>query len=544
MAGPEKLYYKLSEQGSGRLQLAIFVNVLVLLLAAVSTVLFHYGKIGDHRLRLVVFIQFFSMLFAALMGSGQIVEGLADVLHKRFSLNTMLVFSFLLCCTDGIFGLQEQRIPCCAAFSLQMTMSLWNTYHSRNTKLGQLDTMRKATKLDSLRAVPDYLEGKKGILRGEGQVEDFMDTYEKPSAQEKIVSVYAIVALVLSLAAGAVAIVLRHSISAGVQVAAVTTLAAVPASMHIFLSRPMAILERRLHGVGTVLCGWQGVKGLSGKLAFPVDNRDLFPHGTVKMNGVKFYGKQPQRQPDQVIAYATALIEADGGVVAPLFTELLDSRNAMHYEAEELTYYDGGGIGGRVNGEVVLAGSISFLKSMNVEIPEGLRIRHAICVAIEGELCGLFAISYEKNRLATAGITSLCGYRTVKPVLVGGSFVLTRKFLGDQFGINAKRIHYATAEEQAELLQKHPPEDAPSLALSTRHSLAAYVYAVTGARNLRSAAIAGLVVHMCGGILGIGIMILLTVLGATSLLTPMNLFLFELVWLVPGLLITEWTRVI
>lgn len=538
VAGPEKLYYKLSEQGRGKLQLAILVNLIVLLLTATGTILYNFGVIGENRLRFMVFGQFFCMLFAALLGSNQLVEGLADLLHKRFSLNTMLLFTFLLCCVDGVLGLYEKRIPCCAAFSLQMTMSLWNAYHGRNTRLGQLDTMRKATKLDSLRTVDDYLDGNKGVLRGEGQVEDFMDTYEQPSKLEKVASVYALVALCLSVAAGITAGIL-HGISAGVQVAAVTTLAAVPASMHVFLSRPMAILERRLHSVGAVLCGWRGVQGLSGKAVFPIDHRDLFPTGTTKMNGVKFFGS---RMPDQIIAYAAALIEADNGVLAPLFTGLLDSRNGRHYTAEKLTAYEGGGIGAEVCGEPVLAGSLSFLKNMGVELPEGIRVNQAVCVAVDGELCGLFAISYDKDRLAAAGMTSLCGYRGLKPVLTGGSFVLTEKFIYDQFGVSPKRLLFADPETREALAQKKPEEDAPALALITGNGVAPFVYALTGARTLKNAATTGLVVHMIGGILGIVMMVLLAILGATDLLTPANLFLYELVWLIPGLLITEWTR--
>lgn len=538
VAGPERLYYALSEQGQGKLRLAIFVNVLVLLLTAVGTILFGFGVIGENRLRFMVFGQFFCMLLAALLGSNQLVEGVADLLRKRFSLNTMLVFTFILCCADGIMGLQQLRIPCCAAFSLQMTMSLWNVYHVRNTKLGQLDTMRKAIKLDSVVAVEDYHEGEKGILRGEGRVEDFMNTFEQPSKLEKVQSVYAIVALCLSLAAGITAGVL-HGISAGIQVAAVTTLAAIPASMHVVLSRPIAVLERRLHSVGTVLCGWQGVEGLSGKVLFPIDHHDLFPAGTVKMNGVKFFGS---RQPDEIIAYATALIEADGGMLSPLFTHLLDSRNGMHYPAQNRVSYEGGGIGAEVNGEAVLAGSLSFLKTMGVELPEGIRVNQAVCVAIDGELCGLFAISYEKDKTAAAGMTSLCGYRELKPVLIGGSFMLSEKFIFEQFGVNPKRILFAEPEVGVALAEMKPEPDAPALALITGNGLQPFAYAVTGARTLKNAARTGMALHMAGGILGIVMMVVLAILGATQLLTPYNMFLYQLVWMIPGLLITEWTR--
>ena len=45
-----------------------------------------------------------------------------------------------------------------------------------------------------------------------------------------------------------------------------------------------------------------------------------------------------------------------------------------------------------------------------------------------------------------------------------------------------------------------------------------------------------------GGVLGLGIMVVLTVIGATHLLTPMNMFLYQLVWMIPVFLFTEWTR--
>ncbi len=536
IAGPEKQYYAMSEQGVGKLQLALLVNVIVLLFTAASSVLFHVGIIGENRLRFMVFSQFFCMLLAAALGSNQLVEGVADLLRKRFSLNTMLVFTFVLCCADGVMGLWKMRIPCCAAFSLQMIMSQWNTYHIRNVRMGQLDTMRKAVRLDSLTITEDYYENAKGVLRGEGQVEDFMDTYTQPAKLEKTQSVYAIVALCISVAAGIASGVL-HGVSTGIQVAAVTSLAAMPASIHVALSRPMAVLERRHHKVGTVLCGWQAAEKLTGNVLFPIDHGDLFPAGTVKLNGVKFFGS---RQPDEIIAYAAALMEAKSPMLSPLFAHLLDSRNGIHYTAEDLAAYAQGGVGGTVNGEAVLAGSLSFLKEMGTELPVGIRVNQAVCVAIDGELCGLFAISFEKDRSVAAALVSLCGYRRLKPVLLGNDVMLTPEFVYDQFGIDSRRMMYA--EDMHKLLENGPQSEARPLALVTGTGLLPCAYALTGIRSLRNAARAGVVLHMIGGILGIVMMTVLAVLGATWLLTPGNLFLYELVWMIPGLLITEWTR--
>ena len=547
VAGPEKQYYKLMEKGLGKLQAAIFLSLLVVLLSAASTVIYALGLVQPGRVKAMIFAQILAMMISALLGSFQLVEGVADILKKRFSMNSLLGFTFLACFADGVLCLiSAQRIPCCAAFSLTMTMSLWNTYHKRYTELGQMDTLRKATQLEGVGVTEEFYEGDRGLLRFEGQVEDFMEEYYKTGAPEKRLNFYSMVALLVSVTIGIVAAVLQYlsggvqaALSGGVQVLAVTLLAALPASSFIAVSRPFALLEKRLHQVGTVICGWKGVDTLCGKAVFPLSFGDLFPAGTVKLNGVKFYGN---RQPDEIVAYGTAVMEADGGGLAPLFTQLLSSRNGRHYDAVQLRAYDNGGIGGEVEGEAVLVGSISFLKEMGVEIPEGVHVNQAICVAVDGELCGLFAITYERNRSSGAGVVTLCSYRGLKPVLTAHDFALTPEFLKSKFGVNPKRIVMPDRLTRQKLDQVRQEEGSPAAVLVTKEGLAPVAYGVTGARALRAASNLGVVIHLLGGALGMAIMVTLAVLGQLQLLTPANMFLYHLVWLIPGFLTTEWTR--
>ena len=537
--GPEKRYYQLAEMGTGKLRAAIFLNVLVFLLAAGACVLYALGMVSAERIQLVIFSQFLALMLSALLGSYQLIEGVADIFRKKFSLNTLLVVSGIACAADAVICLQVRRVPCCAAFCLNMTMSLWGAYQKRSTELSQMDTMRKATRLDSLVSSQDYYEGLPGILRGEGQVEDFMDNYNAPSGAEKVFSVYALAALGVSVISGVVAAVLG-SLHMGVQVLCTSLLVATPASMFISLSRPMALLQRRLHKHGSVICGWKGVLGLSKAVAFPLTDTDLFPAGCAKMNGVKFYGS---RMPDEVVAYATALINADGGTMALLFQQLLESRSGYHYDAENVRSYTGG-IGGEVNGEAVLAGTLAFMQSMGVEMPEGTRVNSAVYVAIDGALSGVFAITYSKIKTSAVGLNTLCAYRGLTPVLTTNDFMLTDSFIRSRFGVNVKRIAFPDREMRDALAQQQPDENAPALALTTRDGLAGMAYAVTGSRALRSATIVGAAIHLAAGILGLLIMLALTVVGASELLTPTNVLLYELIWMIPGYLVTQWTRLI
>lgn len=540
VAGPEKRYYELSEMGVGSLQVAVLLSILIVALCAGMTTLYTLDLIPENRLRLVIFTQVLAMLVSALLGCHLMMDALAELFRGKFTANTLLVFTFAACCADAVFCLKELRVPCCAAFSLEMTMALLARYHRRSTEMSQMDTMRKAVRLHSIVKVEDFYEDKDGILRGEGQVEDFMDNYNLPSGPEKVQSAYAFLSLLLCIGI-AVFAGLLHGVSLAIQVLSTSLLVALPASFFVALTRPKAILERRLHMVGTVLCGWKGVKKLCGKAAFPLDDDDLFPVGSTKLNGVKFYG---DRNPDEVVSYTTSLICAAGGGLVPVFRQMLASRSGTEHPVVNFHNYGGGGIGGEVCDEPVLLGNADFLRDMGVEIPEGTMVNQAVYAAIDGQLCAVFAISYAKMRSAAAGIVTLSGYRKITPVLTGGDFMVTESLLRGKFGVNTRRMAFPAPEVRQQLSQIQPDPDAPALALTTREDLVSSAYAVTGARSLRTASRLGVWIHLIGGLLGMLIMLALAYLGSTELLTPTNVFLYQLVWMVPGLLVTEWTRTV
>ena len=539
VAGPEKRYYILLEMGMGKLQVAIFLSLLVVLISAVATGMYAMGMVQENRMRLMVFGQFLAMLVSALLGSFQLIEGVSDLFRKRFTLNTLLVISFIACCADGIICLQQLRVPCCAAFSLEILMSLWSTYQRRNTEMGQMDTMRKATRLDSIGVIDDYFDGKKGFLRGEGQVEDFMDYYHRTAKPEKALNGYALIALVICVGIAVMTGLRDNSVEVSVQVFTISLLAAIPATSFITCSRPIAILERRLHAFGVVLCGWSGVEALCGKAVVPLKHADLFPNAAVRMNGVKFYGS---RSPEEIIACGTALIVGAESGLAPLFTHVLESRNGLHYNVESLRSYENGGLGGEVEQKSVLVGTMSFLKQMGVDIPEGIRVKQAVCVAIDGEFCGLFAICYEKVKMSAAGLTTLCAYRGLHPMISDIDFMLTEEFIRGQFDVRTRRMIFTKDDDLRALEEKTLDEQSKVGALIVKDGLLPFAYGITGARAVRTACRIGAIIHILGGALGLGMVLALTLLNALELLSPVNMLLYQVVWMIPGLLITEWTR--
>ena len=342
VAGPEKRYYHLTELGVGKLQLAILVNLILVFLCTVGAVYFAAGKVPESRMRFLIFSQVLAMLVSGLLGLNLITDGFGELLKGRFSINTMLSLTFLACIADGFFSLKDLRVPCCCGFCLEMVFALSARCQQRNMEMGQLDTLRKASRLHSLVRVADYKDGQPGFLRSQGRLEDFMDRYQLSSGPQKLQSFYAFFSFLLCLGIAVLAGML-HGPSMAVQILATSLLVAVPASFFIALTRPAAILERRLHMVGAVLCGWSGVKTLSGKAAFPVTDSDLFPLGSTKLNGIKFYS---DRDPDMIVSYTSSLVIESGSGLIPIFNQLMTSRGVVANPVYNFRVYEGGGIGG------------------------------------------------------------------------------------------------------------------------------------------------------------------------------------------------------
>ena len=537
VAGPERRFYDLTEKGLGRVQIAIFLNILIVVLCAGGTVLYDMGAVMENRLRLMVFSQILAMMISATLGCYVLLDGLLDLVTGKFSLNSMLFLTLGACAADAVFCLQELRVPCCAAFCLEMTFALWDRYMRRSTEISQMDILRKATRLDGLVRVKGYFGEEDGLVRTEGKLEDFMDHYTKPSTPEKVLNIYSIVSI-LACTGIAVLAGTRHGLSLAIQVFSTSMLVAVPAVAFISQSRPTALLQRRLRMVGTVFCGWKGVKTLCGKASFPLRDRDIFPLGSVKLNGVKFLGDM---DPDLVIASAAALMRENGGSLEPVLTQLLKSRNGFVYMAEEVQILPAG-VSGFVKGSHCLLGLKECLQDQGVEIPESALVDQAIYFAADGQLTAVFAMNYARTKASAAGLVTLGGYRKIRPMILADNFMITPKLLKDKFGVKTRRYDFPDRELRADLSAFDPDPELIAGALTTQQNLSATAYAVTGARALRNTCRLGMWLSLAVGILGLLIMAALAYLGATHLLSPMNVLLYQAIWLIPGLLFADMAR--
>ena len=539
VAGPEKRYYDLTEIGLIKVHTAIFLSFLVVVLCAGGTALYGMGMVLPNRLKLMVFSQVLALMVCTVLGCYVLMDGIRDLFTGKFSLNSMLFLSLGACAADAALCLQEQRVPCCAAFCLEMLFALWNRSLRRTTEMGQMDTLRKANRLEGLVKQKDYHGSLPGLVRTEGKLEHFMDNYDKRTGPEKTLNVFALLSVLCCIGI-AVMTGLRHGYSLAIQVFATSMLVAVPAGAFVTHARPAAILQRRLHMVGTVICGWQGVKTLCGKASFPLTDRDLFPQGSVKLNGVKFL---EGFEPEEIIAYAASVMNASGSGLDSVFAQLLKSRGGHLRTVTEPELMDQG-IRGIVQGHNVILGTQELMQAAQVSIPEGASVSQAVYCAVDGQLAAVFAINYSRTKAAAAGLVTLGSYRKIRPLLLTRDFLVDPALIKSKFSVRTRRYD-APSRAEKEVLETIPvQEDLVAGALVTQLHLSAAAYAVSGAKALRTASRWGTGLHIFAGLVGMLVMAALGYLGDLELLSPFNVLMYQIVWLIPGLLVTEWTRTV
>ena len=533
--GPQQRYQELNKVGTSRLQAGMLLN-LFLFLAASAIALLYY-KADIQRLQLMAVGQLLILMLSAAVGVSLLIDGVRELRNRRFRTNGLLVVGFLLCLIDALLCLKSHHLPFSAIFVLQMLMVQWAKCQAIQTEMSQMDSLRKASDLTAVVKTPAFYKSCPAYHTSQGHLEDFMEHYNQESEPEKLLCRYAWGVVMLGGVLALISMIL-HGFSMGIRVYASAVLVAMPASIFVSITRPMAILEKRMHKLGTVLCGWRGLQHIDKLGYYPLGHKDLFPENHVKLNGMRFYG---ERNLNTVISYVAALMAADGGSLAGPFEQLRSSRNARVCKVEDLTSYPDG-VGGQVDGLSVIAGTLEFMENMGVVLPDGARVPHAVYAAVNQSLCAVFAVSFTRSKSSASGLRTLCDSGHVRPILVDCDFALTAAFLEQKLGVDIRRMHFPDSMTRMKLSQKKPADQAPAIALMTRGGLAQKAYAVTGGAALRSAWRAGVAVHILGGSIGFLAVAVLALQGSLFLLTPYNLLLYGCVWMIPGLLMTEWTR--
>ena len=532
----EAAYQFYSAASSVRLRLLL--SVLTCLASILLLVLSASSVIGDFSGYSRVFsaIMLGLLLAQALLSYDICLSGVMQALRLRFDQTSMLFVVLCAVIVDAFFAVMQGRTPFCTVASVLLLLALWGRsllYEARRRSLRAAGNMEEP--VAAVREEKAW-HGYDCIFRAPGDAAQFAIQLEMPDAGSRIMRVYApvmtAVTLVLSILTA-----MRGGKSFLWSWTAML-LAGFPAGVLIAYAKPFSTFAKKLYRVGAAVAGWQGARILSGEAGLIIEDADLFPPQNVTQGGMKLYGSRPA---PMVIGYANAVVQTAGSGLVPLFEEIMHNQNGRHYGVDTFRRYEGGGLGAEIRGDVILMGSLGFMKLMRVHMPEGARVKQAVYLSVNGELAAVFALSYAPATNVKACLQALARCTGLTPILATRDFMITPQFLKHRYKLSPDRIEFPTVEERARLSSPAAVQEPRQGALLARTGFSCFSMAVAGARAARSAAIAAIAVTYAASVMGLLVLFFLTFIGSTLAVSAWNLLLYTVLWLIPELLITSMT---
>lgn len=531
---PEAAYQAYCSDGAIRLRL--LVSFFLFLASAVMLGLCNYTVAGvdfSGKTRLVSVLMLAGLLAQAALSYDVLLRGIERCILLRFDHLSMLAVLTAACIADTLFAIPAGRIPFCPVVSLELLIALWGAMLHTSAKRRSMKAVCAMQQPSAAVREEKAWHGKDAIFRTAGDKEAFTIQLELPDATRRVMRIYAPVVTAVTLLLAALS-ALR---AGGNFFWAWTAMMAggYPLGILIAYPRPFAICAKRLVRRGAAVAGWQGAKNLGGECALIVTDADLFPPDNVTLNGMKIYS---DRSVTQIVGYATAVVETAGSGLVPLFREIQANQNGRHYSVETFRRYEGGGLGAELQGDVVLMGSLAFMKLMRVRMPEGTNLKQAVYLAVNSELAAVFALHYAADADVQTSLHAATHSGSLFPLLATRDFMITPQFLKHRYKITPEKIEFPTVEERAYLSSGDAVKDPRQGAMMARASFSSFVAAVTGARTLRSAARGAAGVAVLGGLIGALVLFFLTFVGSVQAVSAWNLLIFSLLWLLPELLLT------
>ena len=530
-ASPEAAYAFYAAASGTRLRLLVSTLLCLgsVLLLVLSTPLIT-GAFSDHA---AVFsaAMLGLLLLQAVCSYDVCLSGVIALLRFRFDQYSMLFLALCVVVADAFFAVAEGRTPFCTVAGILLLLALWGRdllYDARRRSLRAISNMDEP--VAAIREEKAW-HGYDCIFRAPGDAEQFAVQLEMPDAGSRIMRVWAPVMTAVTLALSV--LTSQRTGEHFLWAWSAMLLASFPAGILIAYAKPFSALARRLYRAGAAIAGWQGARILSGEAGLIVEDADLFPPQNVTQGGMKLYGSRPA---PMVIGYANAVVQTAGSGLVPLFEQMMHDQNGRRYTVDTFRRYEGGGLGATIRGDVVLMGSIAFMKLMRVRVPEGTRLKQAVYLSVNGELTAVFALNYAPAESVRAGLSAVLRAGSLVPVLATRDFMITPQFLKLRYKIPPEHIEFPIVEERARLSSQEIPRTGPQGALMARSSFASFAGSVVSARTLRGAAIIAMIVALAGSVLGTALMFFLTFLGSSFSASCWNLFLYTVLWLIPGLL--------
>ncbi|MCQ2446113.1 MAG: hypothetical protein MJ141_04455 [Clostridia bacterium] len=372
-------------------------------------------------------------------------------------------------------------------------------------------------------------------------VSDFNKFYyglKTESLGDRITTAYAVVGMVIALLASVITGIFPPEGASGGHLfyAFAVLFSMVPtAAMVISNSLAYSSIAKRMRSSGAYPGGSRSFLAFAREGFTVVSDRDLFPDDTVSITDFKMLAAFDRAT---VFKYAASLLSAVGCSLSAPFAQSVKDEYIRMSKVTDVRF-TGEAISAEVEGHHVIIGDDAAMRRAGFHTTR-LPTRTPVYVAIDATLAAVFAINYNPDPDTEYSLRLLIKNLRI-PVIAARDFNITVDRVEKSFRVREGVIVCPPIETRVALANPDRSTEASGVVF-LKEGLRPIAETVEGARRFRIASAATLITGALAGVIGLLLSIVLLANGWLASLTPLNLFVFQLLWSLPAFTLTLWAK--
>ena len=298
--------------------------------------------------------------------------------------------------------------------------------------------------------------------------------------------------------------------------------------------------QRSAARVGAVVPGWGAVEELGKINTIVVGAKDLFPRGSVVLQGIKTFEKE---RIDLAILYAASVLVAGCDTLRDVFLNIIQNKTEMLYPVENLVNERGRGFTAWINGSRVILGNRNMMTAHDIDIPSldyenryTKGEKQPVYLAVSGKLFGMFVVDYRAGK-ETASVLRVLQQSGISLLVHSDDFSVTGPLVEKVYRLRQGSVKVLTSQEMDHLATATgylPESEGCMVHLG---SFASYVGGMRSAASAASAQHSSCLVLCASVAVGALVGLLLAFSGGLLDLALPAVALYQVAWAVPTLAI-------
>lgn len=499
-------------------------------------------KYAEHTF-LTVMTMMLLEFFAMFIGLDIVGNGIYNLLKGRPDRSTLVVFSLVASLLHGmtiILFKNNAWMPYCA---ISMVLLFAQMQEEKSLMSGRYRAYKAAALGDRPTGIYAHSDTKDRTRRAVKyrmrSVDNFLREMERTDTVQVFERIYTPIAILASIAFSVMAAVAAKDwVRFFWAFSAIMSISA-PLGILCSFGTSYKNISRKLLSEGAAIAGANHAQHLCKTRQAVMRDSDFYPAGSIVIDEIKNYGNYTT---EKLLAYASSVTANNNLEIGRVLAEALREQFGRPVKANNIVYYESGGMSADIGTDNVMVGTAAFLSKLGISQPDEYTISNSVYVVINSQIAGEIVMSYHPTAQTYGAIHTMTRVKKY-PVISAQDFNISPAMVESMFEVKKGEVGSIDAQRIDEVNNiKYVQNDKVS-ALLSKDGAMPFAIVLQSAERLVTSLKANLFIGTVAGIAGMLLMFYLTYKGAAEAVEPKNVLIYLLLWYLPTFAVNTSTKI-